>query len=75
VEEIAHAAASQRPPIPPDRTVVRTEGYTYAASVWDVCIVQGPISVAPVPNRTVNDSQLCDLAAGGRGAARGAART
>jgi hypothetical protein len=35
-------------PIPsPGRIVARTEGYTYAASVWDLSIVQGPFSVAP----------------------------
>jgi hypothetical protein len=27
--------------------VARTEGYTYAANVWDLFIVQGPVSVAP----------------------------
>jgi hypothetical protein len=36
-----------RPPIPLTRIVARTEGYTYAAKVWDLSIVQGPFSVAP----------------------------
>jgi hypothetical protein len=27
--------------------VARTQGYTYAAQVWDLSIVQGPFSVAP----------------------------
>jgi hypothetical protein len=29
------------------RIVARTEGYTYAANVWDLSLVQGPFSVAP----------------------------
>ena len=45
--EIAHAAVSRRPPIPISRIVARTEGYTHAAKVWDLSIVQGPFSVAP----------------------------
>jgi hypothetical protein len=45
--EIAHAAVSRRPPISLARIIARTEGYTYAANVWDVSIVQGPFSVAP----------------------------
>jgi hypothetical protein len=31
-----------RPPIPLCRIVARTEGYTHAAKVWDLSIVQGP---------------------------------
>jgi hypothetical protein len=32
----------------PSKTIVtRTEGYTYAARVWALCVVQGPLSVAP----------------------------
>jgi hypothetical protein len=34
-------------PISLDRTVARTEGYTYAARVWDLSVVHGPFSVAP----------------------------
>jgi hypothetical protein len=34
---------SPRPPIPLDTSVARTEGYTYAAEVWGLCIVQGPV--------------------------------
>jgi hypothetical protein len=45
--EMAHEAVSRRPPIYLDTIVARSEGYTYAASVWDVCLVQGPFSVAP----------------------------
>jgi hypothetical protein len=41
---------SRRPPISFSRIEARTEGYTYAAKVWDSSIVQGPFSVAPVPN-------------------------
>jgi hypothetical protein len=31
----------------PPHDVARTEGYTYAAKVWAMCLVQGPFSVAP----------------------------
>jgi hypothetical protein len=47
VQEIAHAAVSRLPPISLTRIVARTEGYTHAAKVWDLSIVQGPFSVAP----------------------------
>ena len=40
-------AVSRRPPSFLDTTVARNEGYTYAAKVWDLSIVQGPFSVAP----------------------------
>ena len=39
--EIAHAAVSRRPPISLYTIVAHTEGYTYAAKVWDLSIVQG----------------------------------
>jgi hypothetical protein len=45
--EIAHAAVSRRPPISLDAIVARTHMYTYAANVWDLSLVQGPVSVAP----------------------------
>jgi hypothetical protein len=45
--EIAHAAVSRRPPFSLDRIEARTEGYTYAASVCYLSLVQGPFSVAP----------------------------
>ena len=45
--EIAHAAVSRRPPISLYTIVARTDGYTYAAKVWDLSLVQGPVSVAP----------------------------
>jgi hypothetical protein len=45
--EVAHAAVSRRPPIYLDTMVARNEGYTYAAKVWDLSILQGPFSVAP----------------------------
>jgi hypothetical protein len=47
---------SRRPPISLHGIVARTEGYTYAAKVWDLSIVQGPFSVAPCQNPF--DSQL-----------------
>jgi hypothetical protein len=45
--EIAHAAVSRRPPISLYTVVARSEGYTYAANVWDLSLVQGRFSVAP----------------------------
>jgi hypothetical protein len=39
--------------IPLDTMVPRTEGYAYAAKVWDLSIVQGPFSVAPCQTLTV----------------------
>jgi hypothetical protein len=48
--EIAHAAVSRRPPIPLDTIIARTHMYTYAASVWDLSVVQNTISCRPVPN-------------------------
>jgi hypothetical protein len=53
--EIAHEAVSRRPPISLYTIVARTEGYTYAAKVWALTLVQGPFSVAPCQP---NDSQL-----------------
>ena len=43
----AHAAVSRRSSNPSNTIVARTEGYTYNANVWAVCLVQGPFSVAP----------------------------
>ena len=37
---------SPRPPYPFNMMVARTEGYTYAAKVWALSLVQGPFSVA-----------------------------
>jgi hypothetical protein len=31
----------------PPRIVARTQGYTYAAKVWALSLVQGPFSVNP----------------------------
>ena len=45
--EIAHGAVSRRPPISLYTVVARTHMYTYAAKVWDLSIIQGPVSVAP----------------------------
>jgi hypothetical protein len=50
---------SRRPPIPFNPTVARTHMYTYAAKVWDMSIVQGPVSVAPCQTRY--DSQLFQI--------------
>jgi hypothetical protein len=56
--EIAHAAVTRRPPISLYTMVPRTESYAYAVGVWDLSIVQGPFSVAPVPNPSVTIRQL-----------------
>jgi hypothetical protein len=45
--EIAHGAVTRRPPISLYMTVPRTGGYAYDVGVWDLSIVQGPVSVAP----------------------------
>jgi hypothetical protein len=42
----AHAAVSRLSPISLSRIVARTEGYTYAAKVWALTVVQGRFSVA-----------------------------
>jgi hypothetical protein len=52
--EIAHGADTRRPPISLYPVVLRTGGYTYAAKVWDLSIMQGPFSVA-VPNVTIHE--------------------
>ena len=39
-----------RPPNPSTTFLTRAEGYTYAAKVWALSIVQGPFSVAPCQN-------------------------
>ena len=41
--------------------------HTYAANVWDLCVVQGPFSVAPLPN-PINFCIACMLV--GRGHSR-----
>jgi hypothetical protein len=55
--EIAHEAVSRRPPISLDTVVARNEGYTQAAKVLDLSLVQGPCSVAPcqTPNVTIRN--------------------
>jgi hypothetical protein len=45
--EIAHEAVSRRPPISLDTIVARTRMYTYAATVWDLAVVQGPVTATP----------------------------
>ena len=38
---------------PSTQRVPRTEDYTYDANVWEVSIVQGPVSVAPCQTASV----------------------
>jgi hypothetical protein len=60
--EITHAAVSRRPPISLYTIAARTPMYTYAAKVWGLSIVQGPISVAPcatLPLRFATVSSRC----------------
>jgi hypothetical protein len=54
---IAHGAVTRRPPVPLDTMVARTHMHTHAVGVWDLSIVQGPVSVAPWQNPNVYDSQ------------------
>jgi hypothetical protein len=62
VGEPSNAAVSRRPPIFIHTIVVLT--HRYAAKLWDFSsIVQGPFSVAPVPNLSV--SQLSHGCAAG----------
>jgi hypothetical protein len=49
-DALTRARISPRPPNRSTTTVARTQGYTYAAEVWALCVVQGPFSVAPCPN-------------------------
>jgi hypothetical protein len=50
-DERANAAVSRRPTnFPLHDIAARSEGYTYAANVWDLSLAQGPVSVAPSPN-------------------------
>jgi hypothetical protein len=62
----AHEAISRRPPIYLVTTVARTEGYTYAAKVWDLSIVQGPFSVAPCRTLALRFATLSSLYGGAR---------
>jgi hypothetical protein len=63
--EIAHAAASRRPPISLDSIVARIEGYTYDTKVWDSSLVQGPLSVAPCRTPIVRFATVSSLYRGG----------
>jgi hypothetical protein len=56
--EIAHEAVSRRPSISFTRSVACTEGYTYAAQVRALPLVQAPVSVAAYQNPNRLDSQL-----------------
>jgi hypothetical protein len=56
---LAHGAVTRRPPISIYTMVARTWGYAYAATVWDLSIVQGPVSVSVVrATPSCYDSQL-----------------
>jgi hypothetical protein len=50
---------SRRPPISLYMRVPRTGGYAYDVGVWGLSIVQGPFSVAPVPNPRVTIRSFC----------------
>jgi hypothetical protein len=58
VGEISAHAVSPRPPNPSDSSVACTEGYTYAARVWALCVAQGRLSVAPPCQTPLADPQL-----------------
>jgi hypothetical protein len=53
-------AVSRRPPIYLVAIVACTEGYTYAAKVWDLSIDQGPFSVAPCQTRMLRFATLLE---------------
>jgi hypothetical protein len=57
--EIAHEAVSRRPPISLDTIVALTHMYTYAAKVWELPFVQGPVSVAPCHTLIVTIRNFC----------------
>ena len=75
--EIAHAAVSRRPPISLSRIAALTESYTHDAGVWDLLIVQEPVSVSVAPCQSfAYDSQLFLIAVrGGSGACSMGRRT
>jgi hypothetical protein len=50
-----------RQPNPSNTIVARTEGYTHAANVWALCLVQGPISVAPCQTLTLRFATFSPL--------------
>jgi hypothetical protein len=50
--EMSSRRRSQHPPNPSNTSVACIEGYTFTTNVWALCLVQGPFSVAPVPNPT-----------------------
>jgi hypothetical protein len=55
---VAHGAVTRRPPISFYAMGPRTEGYTYAARVKGLSIVQGPLCRA-VPNLSVTIRNVC----------------
>jgi hypothetical protein len=61
-------------PIPLTGIVVHTEGYTHAAKVWDLSIVQGPFSVAPCQTLTLRFAPFASLWGGRVGAPQAACR-
>ena len=48
--EMSSRRCFARPPKPSNKIVARTEGYTYAARVLDLSLVQGAVFCRPVPN-------------------------
>jgi hypothetical protein len=50
VREIAHTAVFATPADSLYTIIARTRMYTYAAKVWAMFVVQGPLSVAPCQN-------------------------
>jgi hypothetical protein len=46
--------------------VARTDGYTYDARVWAMCVVQGPFSVAKAQWSDSHPSRRCNLTGGAR---------
>jgi hypothetical protein len=66
--EIAHAAVTRRPPISLDSIVPRTEVYTYDVGVWDLAVIQGPVTVAPCLTLELRFAMFASLYVGTRSA-------
>jgi hypothetical protein len=57
---MSSAAVSPRPPISLYTIVAHAEGYTFAAKVWALSLVQGSFSVVPNPNRPIRNFRVAE---------------
>ena len=65
--EVAHEAVSRRPPISLYTIVTRTEGYTYAAKVWDLSTIFAPCQTFALRFATFSPLYVLLLLAWGEG--------